>query len=398
MANFRTRARTVDMLGRQQIAGLGTAISELFKNAHDAYATRVEADYYRPEQLLTLRDDGFGMTIQDIEERWLVLGTESKLGVNKELSTLASNFNMHPRMPTGEKGIGRLAIAAIGPQVLLVSRARRSDGLHPTVALFINWLLFTLPGISLDEIDIPVMQIAGGGLPTADDISSLVTRVRQNLVTLGPRIPQIDATTIDNQLKLVSIDPVALQERFDHTALTGLASGTQFYIQPTDQMLQVELDTTPERRRIGDLQKTLMGFTNTMLPNADVPPIVGEFWDHRSADLREPIIGPEGFFTPEDFNSADHQIRGRFDPYGQFAGTVSIYGSTPQQHTIVWPDARGRETECGPFTIDFAHVQGMARDSHIPHEQWASLISKLDRFGGIYIYRNGYKSPALRQY
>ena len=35
---FRTRARTVDMLGRQQIAGIPTAISELFKNAHDAYA------------------------------------------------------------------------------------------------------------------------------------------------------------------------------------------------------------------------------------------------------------------------------------------------------------------------------------------------------------------------
>ena len=32
------------MLGRQQIAGIPTAISELFKNAHDAYATRVEAD------------------------------------------------------------------------------------------------------------------------------------------------------------------------------------------------------------------------------------------------------------------------------------------------------------------------------------------------------------------
>ena len=42
MARFRTRARTVDMLGRQQIAGIPTAISELFKNAHDAYADHVE--------------------------------------------------------------------------------------------------------------------------------------------------------------------------------------------------------------------------------------------------------------------------------------------------------------------------------------------------------------------
>ena len=50
------------MLGRQQIAGIPTAISELFKNAHDAYAENVEVDYYRREGLFVLRDDGRGMT------------------------------------------------------------------------------------------------------------------------------------------------------------------------------------------------------------------------------------------------------------------------------------------------------------------------------------------------
>ena len=38
MAKIRTRARAVDMLGRQQIAGTQNAINELFKNAHDAYS------------------------------------------------------------------------------------------------------------------------------------------------------------------------------------------------------------------------------------------------------------------------------------------------------------------------------------------------------------------------
>ena len=47
-------------------------------------------------------------------------------------------LGMQTRVPTGEKGIGRLAIAAIGPQVLLVTRARRPDGLHPTVASFVK--------------------------------------------------------------------------------------------------------------------------------------------------------------------------------------------------------------------------------------------------------------------
>ena len=172
MARIRARARAVDMLGRQQIAGIPNAISELFKNAHDAYATRVEADFYRPEKLLVLRDDGLGMTLRDVEDRWLVLGTESKMTGDRELDTIASALHRQKRMPTGEKGIGRLAIAAIGPQVLLLTRAWRADGLHDAVAAFVNWTLFTLPGISLDEIEIPVKEFQEGRLPEETDIQS----------------------------------------------------------------------------------------------------------------------------------------------------------------------------------------------------------------------------------
>jgi len=34
------------MLGRQQIAGIQNALSELFKNAHDAYAKAITVDYF----------------------------------------------------------------------------------------------------------------------------------------------------------------------------------------------------------------------------------------------------------------------------------------------------------------------------------------------------------------
>ena len=40
--SFQTRARTIDHLGREQIADCPTAISELWKNAYDAYARKVE--------------------------------------------------------------------------------------------------------------------------------------------------------------------------------------------------------------------------------------------------------------------------------------------------------------------------------------------------------------------
>ena len=377
------------MLGRQQIAGIPTAISELFKNAHDAYATRVEADYYRPQQLLVLRDDGLGMTPDDIIERWLVLGTDSKVGGGGELDAIASAMGLEARIPTGEKGIGRLAIAAIGPQVLLVTRARRSDGLHPTVVSFVNWSLFALPGISLDEIEIPVQQFPDGKLPSADDLSSLVAVVRDNLDRVRDRSDNRAIGDIERQLDQVSFDVADLQSRFESAALLGSATGTQFYIQPTDPMLAEALDDKPEKRTIGDLQKTLTGFANTMMPDSPQAPITTGFRDHRSPDLFESVIGPEAFFTPDEFSGADHHIHGSFDEYGQFSGTVSVYGGEPEQHDIVWPDAKGNKTACGPFAIDFAYVQGLARESRIPPDRWSVLTAKLDRIGGLYIYRNG---------
>ena len=389
MAKFRTSARTVDMLGRQQIAGIPTAISELFKNAHDAYATLVEADFYRPEKLLVLRDNGLGMTYEDVLERWLVLGTDSKLDGDAKMTTLAKTLGMGPRQPTGEKGIGRLAIAAIGPQVLLVTRARRRDGLHPSVAAFVNWSLFELPGVSLDEIDVPVREFSSGELPSAEDCLELVDVVRQNLEQVRGRVARDAIARIEAELDQVSINVTVLQERFESAALVDASSGTQFYIQPTDPMLEVALEPEGGRRSIGDLQRILTGFTNTMMPERPDPAIATAFRDHKSRDLFDSVIGREEFFTPEEFLNADHHIQGHFDQYGQFAGTVAVYGGEPNHHVIAWPRARGRPTRCGPFDINFAYVQGAARESRLPRDRHAAIIRKLDSMGGLYVYRNG---------
>ena len=388
MPKFRTSARTVDMLGRQQIAGIPTAISELFKNAHDAYATHVEADFYRPEQLLVLRDNGIGMTSGDILDRWLVLGTDAKLDSGVEMARTAAALGTQVRVPTGEKGIGRLAIAAIGPQVLVVTRARRPDGLHSTVASFVNWSMFALPGIALDEIEIPVREFPDV-LPTADDVSSLVDTVRGNLEQLRGRINADAAAEIAQQLDLASVDVAAMQQRFQSVALGKSSTGTQFFIQPVDPMLESALEADPGKRGIGDLQKTLTGFTNTMMPDRPAPAIATAFRDHKSLDFAESVIGSEEFFTPEEFSEADHHIQGRFDEYGQFVGNVAVYGRDPAKHAIAWTKARGQRTFCGPFSINFAYVQGAARESRMPRDRWGMIIEKLDRMGGLYIYRNG---------
>lgn len=189
MTQLRVRARAVDMLGRQQIAGIPTAIHELFKNAHDAYAERVEVDFYRRNRVLVLRDDGYGMTRDDVENRWLTLGTESRVHANHEKNDSWKEWrgpkNLPRRVIMGEKGIGRLAIAVIAPITILLTRACRPDGLRDLVVAVVHWGLFEQPGLDIGAIDIPVEELPGGMLPTQKDIGRLIDRVEQNLHSLG---------------------------------------------------------------------------------------------------------------------------------------------------------------------------------------------------------------------
>jgi Histidine kinase-, DNA gyrase B-, and HSP90-like ATPase len=84
MAQFRAKARAVDLLGKGQIADLPTAISELWKNGYDAYGDNLEVFLYLSgyqgyqEPVFVLSDDGIGMSRQDILDKWFVLGTDSK--------------------------------------------------------------------------------------------------------------------------------------------------------------------------------------------------------------------------------------------------------------------------------------------------------------------------------
>jgi len=182
MATFKTRARTLDMFGRQQIAGIPTAISELLKNAHDAYADRAEIDLYRSDGLFVLRDDGIGMSREDFEERWLTLGTESKLDPAKPPPR---SPDKPPRPMLGEKGIGRLAIATIGPQLLVLTRARTDNGSSGLTAAFLNWGIFEWPGVNLEDIKVPVWSFPNGSLPSARDMAEMVDEFRAGAERAG---------------------------------------------------------------------------------------------------------------------------------------------------------------------------------------------------------------------
>jgi signal transduction histidine kinase len=385
MSTFRASARTVDMLGRQQIAGIPTAISELFKNAHDAYADLVEVDFLRWNGLFLLRDDGIGMTRTDFEERWLTLGTESKLG-GTSLMPPPAMAGKRTRPLLGEKGIGRLAIAVIGSQVLVMSRAHPPAN-SPLVCAFINWTLFEAPGIRLDEIEVPIVDLPPGELPDSSVITELVDTAHSNTERLSATISDPRRRQILSELKqFAKVDPASLDTELGEPSLrTG--HGTHFLILPVHESLSASLEEPTGRFGASPIRKALVGFTNTM--TSDLEPIIEtKFRDHKTRDSYDEIIGGE-FFTPEEFREADHHIEGEFDAYGQFVGRVSVYQQDATRHVVSWPQAGGRKTDCGPFKLRVAIVQGERSATKVPPEEWARLTARLDEIGGLYVYRDG---------
>jgi len=389
MAKFRTRARALDMLGRQQIAGLPTAINELFKNAHDAYADNVEIDYFRKDRLLVLRDNGSGMNLDDFESRWLTLGTESKF-INKKIPLPAKPAGKPDRKIMGEKGIGRLAIASIGPQVLVLTRSKGENGFNKIVAALINWSVFELPGLDLDQVYIPLHEF--DTMPEQHQIDAMKNELIISLETLvdGEYIDDKDADPIIKMVRSFDVSPKELDNYLigDFT-LDNERTGTQFYISSVDTVLNSDIDGQKDSGEATKIEKMLMGFTNTMTPGHPLPEINVCFRDFRGSDgLYYDILDKEQFFTPEDFELADHHFQGDFDAFGQFSGTIKVYKEKSYDHKITWNGNHYKETECGPFTINLAYVQGLQRQSVIDPENYGRITAKGDKFGGVYIYRD----------
>jgi len=377
------------MLGRQQIAGIPTAISELFKNAYDAYARNVQVDHFRTDRLFVLRDDGLGMTREDFDNRWLTLGTESKVGKGI-LQPPYKDPDQPPRPLMGEKGIGRLAIAIIGPQVLVLTRARTNRGPSDTVvAAYLHWGMFELPGLNLEDITIPLREFQGGKLPDGNDVEKMVAEVSSTLKAIRSSTDAERVEQIHTEMNEFNVDPLEYSYRLGEPSLAGTGCGTHFYIVPSDTILDDDIDIRETNNKATRFEKHLIGFTNTMKQDNPSIPMSARFRDYRGLGEPLELIGEKAFFTPDEFVKVDHHFIGHFDLYGQFHGKVGIYQTEPENYVLNWNESDGKPTDCGPFNLSFAYMQGRARDSLVPPEEHAKLKRKLDRHGGLYIYRDG---------
>jgi signal transduction histidine kinase len=131
---WRFDVSTFRLIGRELITDRITALFELVKNCYDANAQNVYVEFYNvgtknPNSKIIIRDDGLGMTLSDIEDKWMVVGTASK---RKEKFSPAP----YNRRYVGEKGIGRFAVDKLGGKVLIrTKKENKSNELN----IHINW-------------------------------------------------------------------------------------------------------------------------------------------------------------------------------------------------------------------------------------------------------------------
>lgn len=131
--NWRFDVSTFRLIGRELITDRVTALFELVKNCYDANSQTVNIEFYDVASAINskiiIRDDGIGMSFEDIRDKWMVVGTASK---RKDIYSAAP----YKRRFVGEKGIGRFAVDKLGGKVIIKTKQK---GENKILNVEINW-------------------------------------------------------------------------------------------------------------------------------------------------------------------------------------------------------------------------------------------------------------------
>lgn len=131
---WRFDAHTFRLIGRDLITDRVTALFELVKNAYDANAENVFLEFQNVgrgaiNSKIIIKDDGLGMSFDDIQNKWMVVGT-----ANKRTNTYSPE--PYNRRYVGEKGIGRFAVDKLGARVIIRTKQK---GAKEWLNVELNW-------------------------------------------------------------------------------------------------------------------------------------------------------------------------------------------------------------------------------------------------------------------
>lgn len=339
---FRPRARIIRTIGDQLISGPEAAVIELVKNAYDADASRVVVKFIPPLESgagrITVSDDGHGMTIADIQDKWMEPATSSK--------TVNRKSPKKNRVMLGSKGIGRFAAAKLGQVMELTTISDRAGDRTEVLIPRIDWAVFN-GDTYLSDIRIDYLS-----QPTADATGT-------------------------------TIEIVGLNEGWSATKMGRLLLELRKLISP---MHTAENDPFRIFLDLSDCTEDSCGF--------DGRDLVGTITDEEDDPLSEFEVLPFPLLT-----ACDYEIDGHFDDAGTFHGAMQIkranQGPTP---IVLSVPLKEDEESCGRVDVRF-YVFDRETDiikSTMQKAGMGEVSAKearriLDEVAGIAIYRDGFR-------
>ncbi|MBX2950631.1 MAG: ATP-binding protein [Crocinitomicaceae bacterium] len=104
---------TIEHLGVKMYSTLPPIIAEIVSNAYDAEASNVEIWLFdkKPEKEIVIKDDGHGMSFEEINSQFL------RIGRNRRRDTQSQKSKNGKRFVIGKKGIGKLSFFGISNKI-----------------------------------------------------------------------------------------------------------------------------------------------------------------------------------------------------------------------------------------------------------------------------------------
>lgn len=421
--NFRARARTIEHLGKGQIADCPTAVSELWKNAYDAYARdvalfTVDADY----PCGALIDNGCGMSPEQIIDNWLIVGTESK-SKKKALSD-EDRFGIPVRQTQGEKGIGRLSAAFLANVTFLVTKKLNGS----FTSLLVDWRLFENPYLSFEDINIPFLEF-----DTIDEITVAFDLLKEELLQniefkekkdedenlqlkrlikerawirfsedeLEDNEPETFITTQNRILNF------CLNSVLDDRAITqwkeildkvsdkdGGQHGTALFLLDLRRdltLLTNQGDLARENQELEaiykDLVDTLRAFTNPYIEKDET--FTYSLYTIKNNRVFKDILRESDVFNIQDFETLEHKIIGEFDNRGWFKGQVTAFGQDKGEVLIPPNISIDSKSGVGSFKFQVGSFEYRQDLTSLEENEVILLSEKARKYAGLLIFRDG---------
>lgn len=132
---FKVSSGLKDIIGRDLITDDFIAVFELVKNSYDANSKNVFIEFEKDKIIIS--DDGDGMSIKDIKDKWLFVAYSSKKQNESD-----DNFRdkiQERRHYAGAKGIGRFSADRLGDSLVLTTKQADSNSIQQ---ISVNWNKF----------------------------------------------------------------------------------------------------------------------------------------------------------------------------------------------------------------------------------------------------------------